>query len=228
MASTQTLTELPVIQKTGMDYSTVISQIKEIIESNSNWASNWTQFYNSEAGTLLIQLMAWICDNLAVRQDLLYNENYLATATSDEAKRRLLKQIGYSLRSRKATVLPISIEFDNITTNKINLSSVRDNSSDFSEIKSSIFKFYAEDINGKSIPFEILKLDEDGCPDYTYSVILNSGSIYYTKDINDNQLVALQGNTSYQEFYSDTSDGPIFELGSDVDTDSETDSDEIF
>lgn len=220
MASTQTLTELPVIQKTGMDYSTVISQIKEIIESNSNWASNWTQFYNSEAGTLLIQLMAWICDNLAVRQDLLYNENYLATATSDEAKRRLLKQIGYSLRSRKATVLPISIEFDNITTNKINLSSVRDNSSDFSEIKSSIFKFYAEDINGKSIPFEILKLDEDGCPDYTYSVILNSGSIYYTKDINDNQLVALQGNTTYQEFYSDTSDGPIFELGSDVDTDS--------
>ena len=39
MASTQTLTELPVIQKTGMDYSTVISQIKEIIESNSNWKS---------------------------------------------------------------------------------------------------------------------------------------------------------------------------------------------
>ena len=40
-------------------------------------------------------------------------------------------------------------------TNKINLSNVRDDSSDFSEIKSSIFKFYAEDINGKSIPFEI-------------------------------------------------------------------------
>lgn len=220
MASTQTLTELPVIQQTGMDYSTVISQIKEIIESNSNWKSNWTQFYNSEAGTLLIQLMAWICDNLAVRQDLLYNENYLATATSDEAKRRLLKQIGYSLRSRRATVLPISIEFNNITTSKINLSNVRDDNGDFSEIKSSIFKFYAEDINGKSIPFEILKLDENGYPDYTYSVILNSGSIYYTKDINDNQLVALQGNTTYQELYSDTSDGPIFELGSDIDTDS--------
>lgn len=220
MASTQTLTELPVIQQTGMDYSTVISQIKEIIESNSNWASNWTQFYNSEAGTLLIQLMAWICDNLAVRQDLLYNENYLATATSDEAKRRLLKQIGYSLKSKKATVLPISIEFNNVTTNKINLSNVRDDNSDFSEIKSSIFKFYAEDINGKSIPFEILKLDDDGYPDYTYPVILKSGSIYYTKDINDNQLIALQGNTTYQEFYSDTSDGPIFELGSDIDTDS--------
>ena len=44
MASTQNLTELPTIQYTGMDYSTVISQIKEIIENNSNWSKNWTQF----------------------------------------------------------------------------------------------------------------------------------------------------------------------------------------
>jgi hypothetical protein len=76
MASTQNLTELPIIQQTGMDYSTVIEQIKNIIESNKNWKSNWTQFYNSDAGTLLIQLMAWICDNLAIRQDLLYNEGF--------------------------------------------------------------------------------------------------------------------------------------------------------
>ena len=63
MASTQKLTELPTIQYTGMDYETVISQIQEIINNNSNWKQNWTQFQNSEAGTLLIQLMAWICDN---------------------------------------------------------------------------------------------------------------------------------------------------------------------
>lgn len=220
MASTQNLTELPIIQATGMDYSSVIAQIREIIESNSNWASNWTQFYNSEAGTLLIQLMAWICDNLAVRQDLLYNEQYLATATSDASKYRLLKQIGYNLRSKKATVLPISIEFKNILEKKVNLSNVRDNPGDFSEIKSAIFKFYGQDKNGKNIPFEILKVDEEGNPDYTYPIVLDPGEILYTKDSNGNKLVALQGNTTYREFTSNTSDGPIFELDSEIDVES--------
>ena len=74
MASTQKLTQLPTIQYTGMDYSSVINQIRNIIEGNKNWKENWTEFYNSEAGTMLIQLMAYICDNLAVRQYVLRTE----------------------------------------------------------------------------------------------------------------------------------------------------------
>lgn len=219
MASTQKLTELPIIQQTGMDYTTVISQIKEIIESNPNWKNNWTQFYNSEAGTLLIQLMAWICDNLAVRQDLLYNEGYLATASSDTSKFRLLKQIGYNLVSKKATILPIAVEFRNVVTSKINLSNVRSNKSDFSEIKPFIYKFYAPDINGRTVPYEILKIDENGIPDYTYSIVLNAGKIKYTEDENGNKLTALQGNTVYKEFVSETSNGPVFKLDREIDTD---------
>lgn len=220
MASTQKLTELPVIQYTGMDYSTVISEIKEIIENNSNWSSNWTEFYNSEAGTMLIQLMAWICDNLAVRQDLIYNESFLATATSDNAKRRLLHQIGYSVKSKKASVIDISLEFKNIIENEIFLSNVRNDETDLSEIKNKIYKFYGNNINGKSVPFEILKLDDEGKPDYTYSIKLKAGNITYTEDAEGNKLTAIQGNTVYKEFESDTSDGPVFELTNDLDTDS--------
>lgn len=215
MATTQNLTELPVIQYTGMDYSTVIAQIKEIIENNSNWASNWTQFYNSDAGTLLIQLMAWICDNLAIRQDLLYNESFLATASSENAKRRLLKQIGYSMRSNTQAKIELGIEFKNIVLFDIDLSNVRENERDLSEIKKNIFKFYAPNINGKSVPWEIYKLDEDGNPDYTYSVRLRGGSAYYTNDINGNKITAIQGNTVYLEFTSDTADEPVFELNDD-------------
>lgn len=220
MASTQTLTELPVIQETGMDYTSVVSQIKEIIENNNNWSQNWTEFYNSEAGTLLIQLMAWICDNLAVRQDLIYNENYLATATSDDAKRRLLHQIGYSLRSKKAAIVKVALEFRNITENSIPLSNCRTKMDDFSSVKTSIFKFYGKDINGKSIPFEILKVNSDGVPDYIYSVHLKAGNNYYTKDKEGNELIAIQGNTVYKEFTSDTNDSPIFQLEQDLDLDS--------
>ncbi len=212
MASTQNLTELPIIQQTGMDYSTVIEQIKNIIESNKNWKSNWTQFYNSDAGTLLIQLMAWICDNLAIRQDLLYNEGFLATASAEESKRRLLNQIGYSLKSTSASVINVAVEFQNVVTSDIQLSNCRENEKNLSEVKNKIFKFYAPDINGKSIPYEILKLDNDGIPEYTYSIKLRQGNAYYTTDYDGNQLTAVQGNTVYLEFSSDTSDGPVFEF----------------
>ena len=213
MASTQNLTDLPVIQYTGMDYSTVISQIKEIIESNSNWADNWTEFYNSEAGTMLIQLMAWICDNLAVRQDLIYNENFLSTATSEQAKRRLLSQIGYKMKSNSAAIIPITLEFKTILTDKLILTGGNnENNTTPQEAKSNIFKFFGPDRNGKNVPYEILALDDEYIPDYLKTVALNSGSSLYKIDTNKNQIYALQGSTVYTEFSSDTNDGPIFVL----------------
>ena len=213
MASTQNLTDLPVIQYTGMDYSTVISQIKEIIESNSNWADNWTEFYNSEAGTMLIQLMAWICDNLAVRQDLIYNENFLSTATSEQAKRRLLSQIGYKMKSNSAAIIPITLEFKTILTADLILTGGNnENNTTPQEAKSNIFKFFGPDRNGKNVPYEILALDDEYIPDYLKTVALYSGSSLYKIDTNKNQIYALQGSTVYTEFSSDTNDGPIFVL----------------
>lgn len=212
MASTQTLTELPSIHYTGMDYETVVSQIKEIIENNSNWAENWTQFYNSEAGTMLIQLMAWICDTLGVRQDLLYNEMFMATATTDTAKRRLLNYIGYTRKSATAATVPISVQFDDVQTSDINLSNVRDDESDLSSIIYNIYRFYGKDKNGSSRAFEILDTNSDGTINYTKSVKLSSGLSYYTESSEGKQLKAVEGTTVYREFTSDTNDGPSFVL----------------
>lgn len=212
MASTQTLTELPSIHYTGMDYNTVISQIKEIIENNSNWASNWTQFYNSEAGTMLIQLMAWICDTMGVRQDLLYNEMFMSTATTDKAKRRLLNLVGYTRQSASAASFPISVQFDDVQSSTINLSNCRDDESDISSIVYNIFRFYGKDKNGDSKAYEILNTNSDGTINYTQSVKLNPGQSYYTADSNGNTLKAVEGSTVYREFTSDTSDGPSFVL----------------
>lgn len=215
MASTQNLTKLPTIQYTGMDYSTVISQIRDIIESNSNWASNWTEFYNSEAGTMLIQLMAWVCDNLGIRQDLLYNEMFLSTATSDSAKLRLLNQIGYVQQSPSAAITSISIEFNKLITDDINLSNCRTDETVLSDIKTNIFKFYGKDINGKNSPYEVLSVSSEGIVDFTKPIKLSSGGIYYTTDSDGNTIKAIQGNTIYAEFTSDTSDGPYFDLEDD-------------
>lgn len=212
MASTQKLTELPAIQYTGMDYDTVLAQIREIIQAHPNWKKNWTEFYNSEAGVMLTQLMAWICDNLGIRQDLIYNENFLATATSNKAKIRLLNQIEYLQKSASASIVPISIEFNNELEEDTYLSCYQENGITISKIVDSIHSFSGSDINGSQVNYEILPINVDGVIDYLRPIKLKAGSLIYDKDSDGNQLVALQGQTIYREFISEVSDGPVFEL----------------
>lgn len=219
MASTQELTKLPVVQYTGMDYSTVISEIKNIIDNNKNWKSNWTQFYSSEAGTMLVQLMAWICDNLAVRQDLLYNEGFLSTAQSNNSKYRLLQQIGYFLKGTNGATANISISLEQPTGENIYLSNHRDNAKEISSIKNKILRFKAPDINGKEVNWEILRKDEDGNILYTEEVLLLGNATYYETGVTDvtsrntYQLNAIQGETNYFEFSSDEEGDVVFNLG---------------
>ena len=239
MASTQKLTELPVIQYAGMDYTTVISQIKSIIESNNNWKENWTQFYSSEAGTMLIQLMAWICDNLAVRQDMIYNESFISTAKNYTSKLRFLNQIKYDIKCSRAATVPITINLNAISNKKINLScygylegSNYEKYQDYTpqqremqgvrSIKNSIFSFQAPNINGESVNWEILNISEDGEIEYKTPVILNEGEFEYTTYDNGNKKIkALQGVTKYKEFSSDTANEPVFNLyEQDIDLDS--------
>lgn len=247
MASTQKLTELPVIQYTGMDYSNVISQIKNIIENNNEWNSNWTQFYSSEAGSLLIQLMAWICDNLAVRQDLLYNESFISTAKNHSSKLRLLNQIKYDIKCSKAAVVPITITTDKVIEENAKLScygytegSKASTHVDYTRsqlelngirsIKNSIFTFQAPNVNGENTTWEILDVDDSGKVNYKTTIELEAGDIEYktykkiggeigtTKDVT---LKAAQGTTVYKEFFSDTSNEPVFDLKeSDIDLNS--------
>lgn len=225
MASTQELTKLPTIQYTGMDYSTVISEIKSIIDNNKNWKSNWTQFYSSEAGTMLVQLMAWICDNLAIRQDLLYNEGFLSTAQSDSSKYRLLQQIGYFMKGTNGATVNISVGLEQPTAERIYLSNHRESSDGINTIKNKILKFRAPDVNGKDVAWEILRKDSDGNILYTESVELLGNSTYYETGVDNNgesyQLTALQGETKYLNCNSEEQGGVVFSLGVDnCDTDS--------
>ena len=218
MSSTQKLTQLPTIQYTGMDYSSVLSEIQNIIDNNKNWKSNWTQFYNSEAGTMLVQLMSWICDNLAIRQDLIYNENYLATATSDSSKQRLLKQIGYFLSGTNGSKVKVAVEINSPTTtdDPIYLSNYRKDINDVTSILNNILRFTAPDINGKKVSWEILALDNDEKIKYKESVTLKGNSTYYTEfDRNgvETPIYAIQGETKYTEFTSSDFDGVVFNFG---------------
>lgn len=213
MASTQTLTELPIIQYTGMDYQSVISQIQEIISSNDNWKENWTQFYNSEAGTMLVQLMAWICDNLAVRQDMIYNEQFLATANSSQSKLRLLNQIGYKQRTTSSSMVKIEVVPKTLSAYDIVFSN---NYSSISNVKDSILSFSAKDINGKQTDWEVLDVNTDGSINYLTKIKLSKYKPVYTTFYDGKttkELYAVQGKTNYLEQISATENGPVFSLG---------------
>lgn len=210
--STQTLTELPRIQQRGMDFDTVISEIRDILANNPNWAENWPEFYDSEAGVMLTQLMAWVMDNMSTKQDVLLNEMFLSTAQDDDNKMKLLKQIAYNPRLASSAKVQVSIDFNTTPTSFVYITKPRGS---ISNRINEICKFNSNDINGNNINWEILQISEDGKPDYLDAVVLKAGSTSYSTDKNNKNIYALQGETKYKEFTTETSDGAYFDLDDD-------------
>ena len=155
--STQVLTELPRIQQSGMDFDTVIAEIKDILANNPNWAENWPEFYDSEAGTMLIQLMAWVMDNMSTKQDVLVNEMFLSTAQNDENKLKLLKQIAYNPGLANSAKVAVRIDFAEMPTTFTYVTPPR---TVISNRINEILKFNSKDINGASIPWEIIPITD--------------------------------------------------------------------
>ena len=210
--STQLLTELPNIQYTGMDFESVMEELQKIIRNNPRWSDNWSDFYSSEAGVMLLQLMSWICDNLSIRQDVLLNESFLSTANKKRNKIKLLKTIGYQPKLSHAAQAALTVELTSVSTEDIILTPEFSSSTQSLSLRTnSIPKISGYDINNNTIDWEILSL-VDGKPDYLAGVKLKAGASLYTKDIDDNDIFAVEGTTLYKEFSSDTSDGPYIDL----------------
>ena len=209
--STQRLTELPNILYEGIDYDSVFAEMRAIIENNPNWKDNWTNFYNSEAGTMLTQLMAWVADNLGVKQNLVYNEMFIGTAQDDESKILHLNQIGYTPMMAKSARGKIEVESNTFSQTDVILTPKRDVDEDVSERVGKIFRFKGKNINGDETDYEILKYN-NGKPDYMGEVALPGGSTEFVSDTEGNPIYAYEGVSIYEDFYSETSDGPVFEI----------------
>ena len=87
---------LPALDKvkyTQLDYDSIKQGIITFIQSNYPLVQN--DFFESNAGIMLIDLIAWQNDTLALRADFLANEAYLPTAATNRAIRLLLSYINY-------------------------------------------------------------------------------------------------------------------------------------
>jgi hypothetical protein len=113
------ISELPRLAVTGIDFDTISQEIKEIIADNPKWKNKWDSFYSGEAGTLLTEFMGFIADNLAIKIDAMINELYISTAIRDIDRIRLLKLINYTPKYAVAAKIPIVIESNVLTNNKL-------------------------------------------------------------------------------------------------------------
>src|SRR5574344_260851 len=211
-----TLTELQPLQTSGIDYDTVLSELEQIIKNNPNWSDNWTSFYNSEAGTLFLQLMAYISDNISIRQDTLYNEMFISTAQKDKDKLRLLHLINYTPKYAVASKVYLTFELSELNSSKTILTPSKAASDTYASRPSKILKITGKDINGNDATFEVIREDSNGKPDYIGGVYLNNTTkndgVSFSADSSGNSIYALQGTTSYTTFTSSTSDGPYFDI----------------
>jgi len=93
---TGNINNLPSLEKvkyTQLDYDSIKQGIIDYIVSN--YPSVQNDFFESNAGVMLLDILSWINDTLALRADFLANEAYLPTAATNRAIRLLLSYIGY-------------------------------------------------------------------------------------------------------------------------------------
>ena len=106
------LTTLPKTNFSGLDFDNIIQDITQLVLENPDYNNNWNDFLSSNAGRMMVELFAYISDQLATRIDWVVNENFIGTATQDKSIIRLLKLIGYKLSLPIAAEVPVSIIFD--------------------------------------------------------------------------------------------------------------------
>lgn len=195
------------IQAAGLTYENVVNQIKQIIKDNPDYKENWSTFYSSDAGTMLVELMAWIAENISIRQDVLYNEMFMETAKEDKNKINLLKQIGCSSDLAIAATVPVELEID--TTNGL------PETLNFGTIEDNIISVNGQSTDNSNVNFEFIKVDNSGKPEYLSALTIvtdNNTVISKNKNKNNEKILLVQGTTNYEKFTSETNDGPYFDL----------------
>ena len=116
-------TKLPRTNLSGLDYGNIIEDIKTLIKEDPKYNKYWDNFSDASAGRMLIELFAWIADQLATRIDWVANESFIDTATQKKSIVRLLKLIGYKLSKPKAAAVDVTCIPSTLTNNKIILTS---------------------------------------------------------------------------------------------------------
>ena len=163
---------LPALDKvkyTQLDFDSIKQGIINYIKANYPTVQN--DFFESNAGIMLIDLIAWQNDTLALRADFLANEAYLPTAATNRSVRLLLSYINYYPAGSAGSVGTVRIT---LTDGDPGLFTAGSLTRDVViSTKDNPYKVSIVDNAGNSLTYEIFK----SATDRDSSVIFPAGSI---------------------------------------------------
>ena len=177
------MAQLPKTAFSGLDYNNIVSDVRALIAENPDYNSNWDDFLNSNAGKMLVDLFAYITDNLATRIDWIVNENFIGTATQKRSIMKMLKLIGYNFTLASAASVDVSLNIDGWFSNPFTTTSSQQDYYITPPYSAStgtlnIFSFPVTGTDGSTKTFELIPYDETQFAyDYKTGVKINCGDI---------------------------------------------------
>ena len=203
----RTLTRLPTTQFSGLDWDNIITDVINLVTDNPSFNENWDDFLSSNAGRMLIELFAYIADQMATRVDWVANETFLGTATQKASVIKTLKIIGYNFTLPLASIVGVKIDLDAIEWAKVSPNGFYlTEAYSFGDTTWAPFSLTALDKQGALKTFELLdRTVSTGVYNYTTSVTIALDSS--TKNF-------YEGQTTIDTFTATTDNNPIFTLNS--------------
>lgn len=186
--------KLPKTTFSGLEYQNIIEDIISLVKENPDYSDQYDDFLSSNAGRMLIELFAYITDQLSTRIDYVVNENFISTATQKSSVIKLLKLIGYNFRLPTASKVEVSVKAPQEVLGKRFTKPSR-----IHEDFVPPFRLVAEDRNGSSITFELVD-PEKGYED--------------DNKIDNGIFVFQEGETRMEDFFVETENNQIFTLSS--------------
>jgi hypothetical protein len=194
---TNTLIQLPKFNYTSLDFETIIADIKQIVEEHPEYNTNWNDFIETDAGRILIELVSFVMEKFSSRLDWVAREMFIGTATQRQSQINLLQLINY----RPQLPTPAFVNVDALLTKWVP-------PFDFP----AMFTLSATDTTGALTQFELLKMADDGKPDYNYIYHCNTGT-EEDKVKEFKNLSFYQGNTHTDtDLYTDGVSNESFEI----------------
>lgn len=104
----------PVVNYTKRQYADVFDELQAFVQATR--PDDYTDFFQSNLGTAIIELNAYVADLISFGQDVIAQEIYLATARRYDSALRFARSVGYVPRSAvsatavlRSTTLPSSV-----------------------------------------------------------------------------------------------------------------------
>lgn len=96
---------LPPVDYTARDYLSIKAALTEHVQNF--FPNDWSDFLESNLGVAILELVAYVGDQLSFYLDRIANEIYLPTAVQRENVINLVKLIGYTPRTATAATVPV-------------------------------------------------------------------------------------------------------------------------